>query len=86
MELIDQIFDIQSNEDFEKVALEVYSFQKDNCTVKSTPTGRPKQQEIQNEVYGKPRLQTWVRDLRKDLIANTMFTAPEAGCKKCCAK
>ena len=59
---------------------------KDTCTVKSTPTGRPKQQEIQNEVYGKPRLQTWVRDLRKDLIANTMFTAPEAGCKKCCAK
>ena len=35
MELIDQIFDIQSNEDFEKVALEVYSFQKDNCTVYS---------------------------------------------------
>ena len=35
MELIDQIFDIQSNEDFEKVALEVYSFQKDNCIVYS---------------------------------------------------
>ena len=35
MELIDQIFNIQSNEDFEKVALEVYSFQKDNCTVYS---------------------------------------------------
>ena len=35
MELIDKIFDIQSNEDFEKVALEVYSFQKDNCTVYS---------------------------------------------------
>ncbi|MDC0098706.1 acyl transferase [Crocinitomicaceae bacterium] len=35
MELIDQIFDIQTNEDFEKVALEVYSFQKDNCTVYS---------------------------------------------------
>lgn len=35
MELINQIFDIQSNEDFEKAALKVYSFQKENCDVYS---------------------------------------------------
>lgn len=45
MELINQIFDIQSNEDFEKVALEVYSFQKENCAVYSeylTALNKPK--------------------------------------------
>ena len=35
MELINQIFDIKSNKDFEKVALKVYSFQKENCAVYS---------------------------------------------------
>jgi phenylacetate-coenzyme A ligase PaaK-like adenylate-forming protein len=45
MELINQIFDIQSNEDFEKIALEVYSFQKENCAVYSeylTALNKPK--------------------------------------------
>ncbi|NRA10663.1 MAG: acyl transferase [Crocinitomicaceae bacterium] len=35
MELINQIFDIQSDEEFEKVALKVYAFQKENCTIYS---------------------------------------------------
>lgn len=33
MDLVDQIFSINSNEDFEQVALSVYHFQKENCAI-----------------------------------------------------